>query len=135
MTDITPAAAAARETARTSTGQFGSQEHTAPEVALAYLADTSDGSDFDIDTFHDDQATHTFDAWAVDHRNVDAQAAGVSTVTAGEWDSPNPEEEAVFESYLEELGDQPQGIDEYFARREPVLVGGGHGAWDDTTPF
>jgi hypothetical protein len=35
MTDINPAAAAARENARTGTGQFGAQEHSAPELVLA----------------------------------------------------------------------------------------------------
>ena len=34
MTDINPAAAAARETARTTTGQFGTQGHSAPETEL-----------------------------------------------------------------------------------------------------
>lgn len=35
MTDINPTAAIARETARTTTGQFGTQEHSTPEIALA----------------------------------------------------------------------------------------------------
>lgn len=34
MTSINPRAAAARENARTFTGQFGEQQHTAPEVTL-----------------------------------------------------------------------------------------------------
>lgn len=34
MTDITPTAISAREDARTATGQFGEQEHSAPELAL-----------------------------------------------------------------------------------------------------
>lgn len=34
MTDITPAVELARENARTSTGQFGTQQHTAPELTL-----------------------------------------------------------------------------------------------------
>jgi len=34
MTDISPAAVAAREAARTHTGQFGAQEHSAPELGL-----------------------------------------------------------------------------------------------------
>lgn len=34
MTDINPTATAAREGARQTTGQFGAQEHTAPEAAL-----------------------------------------------------------------------------------------------------
>lgn len=35
MTDINPAAAAARESARTATGKFGAQEHSAPELSLS----------------------------------------------------------------------------------------------------
>ena len=35
MTDISPAAKAAQETARTAGGQFGVQQHTAPEATLA----------------------------------------------------------------------------------------------------
>lgn len=34
MTDISPAVAAARENARTSAGQFGTQEHSAPDMVL-----------------------------------------------------------------------------------------------------
>lgn len=39
MTDINPHAAAARETARQASGQFGEQEHTAPEAALDFRAE------------------------------------------------------------------------------------------------
>ena len=38
MTDISPAAAAARENARTTIGQFGTQERTAPEVTLGSVS-------------------------------------------------------------------------------------------------
>lgn len=36
MSDINPLAAAARENARTTTGQFGAQEHTAPDATLTH---------------------------------------------------------------------------------------------------
>lgn len=39
MTDISPAAATARETARHPSGQFGEQEHTAPEASLNFRAE------------------------------------------------------------------------------------------------
>lgn len=39
MTDISPAAAAARETARQTSGQFGEQQHTAPEAELNFRAE------------------------------------------------------------------------------------------------
>ena len=39
MTDINPIATAAREGARQTTGQFGAQEHTAPEAALSPRAE------------------------------------------------------------------------------------------------
>jgi hypothetical protein len=42
MTDITAAAVAARENARTTTGQFGAQEHSAPEATLGQDAGISD---------------------------------------------------------------------------------------------
>lgn len=38
MTDIIPAAAVAREKARTTAGQFGTQEHSAPETTLPELS-------------------------------------------------------------------------------------------------
>lgn len=38
MTDITPAAVAARESAREAGGQFGAQNHSAPEAALAEIS-------------------------------------------------------------------------------------------------
>lgn len=42
MTDISPAAAAARESARTGSGRFGEQEHSAPELTLVTPTKESD---------------------------------------------------------------------------------------------
>lgn len=137
------------EPARDTAGRFAPQDHTAPEVGLteAYLEDTSDGAEFDIDDYYnavlepDSDATQAFEAWTRDHRSVDAADAGIGQIADEDFFravmNPNPEEQAAFEAFLEERRDAPQGIDEYFAQPEPELVGGETpiGAWGNNTPF
>lgn len=72
MTDITPTAELARENARTSSGQFGTQAHTAPEVTLAATDPKTAIVDEIIGSYFDGQSTRNIDVSEIRQLMLDA---------------------------------------------------------------
>lgn len=107
-------AATTPEPHRDTVGRFATQEHTAPELALAevYLDDDSGAADFDIDAFYD-----------INHDPV----ASPSELADDEWlDRERDARDAL-------------SADEFFAQPEPDFEAGtvnilDRSAWG-TTPF